>query len=244
MQVQTLGTSGFHPTARRHTACVLLPEIGVVFDCGTGAFRLPGQLKTADLHIFLSHAHLDHVCGLTFLLPPIMDGSIATATVHGNARTLATVQDHLFADALFPVRIPFKFVELSGPVTLPDGSRLTYRPQEHPGGSLGYRIDWPDRSLAYITDTTADGGDAAFVRDVDLLIHECNFTDELADLARRTGHSHTTPVCELARDASVGRLLLIHFDPYAALDDPVGLETARSIFPATDVAEDMMTVEI
>ncbi len=243
MRVEFLGTSGFHPTERRHTSCVLLPEIGAAFDAGTGAFRLPKRLRTPDLTVFLSHAHLDHLCGLTYLLPPVLDGSIRKATVVGTAATLDAVRDHLFAPAIFPIRIPFEFVELREGMTVGQGGSVTYRMQEHPGGSIGYRIDWPDRSLAYVTDTTADRGDADFVRGVDLLIHECNFPDSLSDLAGRTGHSHTTPVCELARDAGVGRLLLSHFDPYAALDDPVGLEAARAIFPATEVAADTMAVE-
>ena len=125
----------------------------------------------------------------------------------------------------------------------PGGGELTTRVQEHPGESLGYRIDWPDRSLAYVTDTTADGSYTDFIRGVDLLIHECNFRDDLHDLAVRTGHSHTTPVCELARDAGVRRLVMTHFDPYAALDDPVDLPKARSIFPAAEVAEDLSVVE-
>ena len=97
--------------------------------------------------------------------------------------------------------------------------------------------------MAYVTDTTADGSYADFVRGVDLLIHECNFTDDLHDLAVMTGHSHTTPVCELARDAGVKRLIMTHFDPHAARDDPVDLAKARSIFAAADVAVDKMVVE-
>ncbi|HEX6984763.1 MAG TPA: MBL fold metallo-hydrolase, partial [Planctomycetaceae bacterium] len=179
----------------------------------------------------------------TFLLPPLLDGTIETVTVHGSARTLAAVRDHLFDEAIFPVRLPFEFVEVTGTVDLPGGGRLTPRVQSHPGGSLGYRVDWPDRSMAYVTDTVVDRGSLDFVRGVDLLIHECNFTDELSDLAEKTGHSHTTPVCELARDAGVKRLVMTHFDPYAALDDPVDLAKARSIFPAAEVAEDKMAVE-
>src|SRR5690606_25909738 len=103
------------------------------------------------------------------------------------------------------------------------GVRLSSRRQVHPGGSLGYRLDWPDRSMAYVTDTTADRDSIDFIRGVDLLIHECTFTDDLHDLAERSGHSHTTPVCELARDAGVGRLVMTHFDPCSGKDDPVDL---------------------
>jgi len=243
MRVEFLGTSGFHPTERRHTSCVLLPELGIVFDAGTGMFRLPSRLRTPELVIFLSHAHLDHVAGLTYLLPPLLDGAIRKATVYGAPATLAAVRDHLFAEPVFPIRLPFEFVDAPRRIEVPGGGRLTMRVQEHPGKSLGYRVDWPDRSLAYVTDTTADGSYVDFVRGVDLLIHECNFLDDLHDLAVKTGHSHTTPVCELARDAGVKRLVMTHFDPYAALDDPVDLPKARSIFPAAEVAEDLSVIE-
>ncbi len=244
MRVEFLGTSGFHPTESRHTACVVLPEIGIAFDAGTGMFRLPPRLQTKTLSIFLSHSHLDHIVGLTYLLPSLFNGDIELAIVHGAARTLDAVQTHLFAEAVFPVRLGFEFTEIGeGPIDVPAQGRMTTRRQSHPGGSLGYRIDWPDRSMAYVTDTTADGSYADFVRGVDLLIHECNFTDDLHDLAVMTGHSHTTPVCELARDAGVKRLIMTHFDPHAARDDPVDLAKARSIFAAADVAVDKMVVE-
>ena len=47
---------------------------------------------------------------------------------------------------------------------------------------------------------------------VHLLVHECTFADGLEDLAALTGHSCLTPVAELARDAAVGRLVLVHFN--------------------------------
>ncbi len=47
------------------------------------------------------------------------------------------------------------------------------------GGSVGYRIDWPEVSLGYITDTTCqdDSEYWSYLKGVDWLIHECNFTD-------------------------------------------------------------------
>ena len=123
---------------------------------------------------------------------------------------------------------------------------MTYFPVEHPGGSVGYRIDWPDRSLAYVTDTTAsaDAGYIEQIRGVDLLLHECNFSDD-ADKAfvERTGHSRTTAVANLARAADVGRLVLVHLDPAVNAVDPIGLDVARKIFSRTDVAEDLSEIE-
>ena len=63
MKIVLLGTGGYHPNERRHTACVMLPELGLIFDAGSSFFRVPARLRTRDLDIFLTHAHLDH-CGL------------------------------------------------------------------------------------------------------------------------------------------------------------------------------------
>ena len=70
MRIVCLGTTGFHPNADRHTACYLIPEVGVVLDAGTGLFRLADHLETEHVDVFLSHAHLDHVVGLTYLIEP------------------------------------------------------------------------------------------------------------------------------------------------------------------------------
>ena len=72
MRVEFLGTAGYHPNAQRHTSCTWLPVAApghaFVFDAGTGFYRLIERDLPAHLHIFLSHAHLDHVSGLTYLL--------------------------------------------------------------------------------------------------------------------------------------------------------------------------------
>ena len=43
--------------------------------------------------------------------------------------------------------------------------------------------------------------------------------------------------------AGVKRLVLVHFDPLSTADDPVGLATARAIFPNTILGEDRMELE-
>jgi ribonuclease BN (tRNA processing enzyme) len=246
MRIEFLGTGGYHPNERRHTACVMLPEIGVVFDAGSGFFRVPERLQTSELSVFLSHAHLDHIVGLTFPLVSMEKGQLQRLRVYGTSTTLAAVQQHLFANALFPVQPNYEYIELNGDVTLPDGGVLRHTPLEHHGESNGFRIDWPEKSLAYITDTTAgpDGVDAEFIRGVDLLLHECNFSDDMREWALKMGHSHLTPVLELARDAEVDRLILLHIDPQLGGDDPIGLVGLREIFPRTVVAEDGDVFEI
>jgi ribonuclease Z len=246
MKIVLLGTGGYHPSERRHTPCMLIPELGVMLDAGTAMFRAPHYLRFPELDIFLTHAHLDHIVGLTFLLGVFQVYPLKRVCVHGTPATLAALADHLFAPAVFPVDPPFTTVPLAGDrQELRGGGRLSWFPLDHPGGSLGYRLDWPGHSMAYVTDTTAtaESGYVERIRGVDLLIHECYFPDDYAEFARETGHSYTTPVAKLARRAGVRRLVLVHLNPAATEEDPIGLDVARAIFPATALGEDRMEVE-
>ncbi len=85
-------------------------------------------------------------------------------------------------------------------------------------------------------------GYTEFIRGVDVLIHECYFPDDRAEWAIKTGHSNTTPVASLAREAGVGRLILTHVDPLQSSDDPIGLDVARAVFPKSTLAHDLMDV--
>jgi ribonuclease Z len=243
MRLIFLGTGGYHPNERRHTACVFLPEAGIVLDAGTAFFRIQPRLQTKTLDVLLTHAHLDHVCGLTFPLVPVLTGELAELRVHGAAATLAAVREHLFAPALFPLDPPFAWNDLPDGKLKLGGCTVSWTPLQHPGGALGYRLDWADKSLAYITDTTAPGDYGSFIRGVDLLIHECYFSDDQREWAEKTGHSCATNVALVAAEANVNRLMLVHVDPQHPEDDPIGMETVRAIFPNAELAEDLREVD-
>ena len=246
MKILLLGTAGYHPSERRHTPCLLIPECRVMLDAGTGLFRAVPHLRPPRLDIFLTHAHLDHIVGLTYLLSVLYVRPLDKVSVHGTPGTLEAIREHLFAPAVFPVAPPFEFCPLTTErIDLEGSGVLTHFPLKHPGGSIGYRLEWPGHSMAYVTDTTAEP-DAPYldrIRGVDLLLHECYLPDRQADFARKTGHSHTTAVAELARRAGVGRLVLVHLNPIAAEKDPIGLDVARAVFPETTLGEDGMEVE-
>jgi len=250
MKLFLLGTSGYHPNERRNTACLMLPAEGIVLDAGTGFFRVREHLATTTLDILLTHVHLDHVVGLTFLLSTVWQKSLERITVHGATEKLAAVRQHLLSEHLFPAPLPCQWRPLdTGTLTL-GRVRVTHFPLAHPGGSLGYRLDWGDsnaqRSLAYVTDTTAkkDADYVQFLRGVDVLVHECNFRDGQEDWAAKTGHSSLTPVAQVAASAAVGRLVLTHFNGLDESDEPVDLAAARRNFPATELGYDGMEIDI
>lgn len=245
MKLLLLGTAGYHPSERRQTACLMLPTEGIVLDAGTGFFRVRQHLATPTLDIFLTHAHLDHVVGLTFLLSTKWEKSLERITVHAAAEKLAAIRTHLLDEHLFPAALPCQWQPLAGGVTRVGNVQISHFPLIHPGGSIGYRLNWPGRSLAYVTDTTA-ATDAAYVQaicGVDLLVHECNFRDGQEEWAAKTGHSSTTQVARVAAEAGAKRLILTHFDSLDESDDPINLAAARRIFPATEIGEDGMAID-
>jgi len=98
----------------------------------------------------------------------------------------------------------------------------------HP--AVGYRISYKDRSVVISGDTSKALSVAREAKGVDLLVHEVlspQLVAVLEESARRAGHEnlakifkdipgyHTSPreVAEIARDASVGAVLLTHVIP-------------------------------
>ncbi len=246
MELHCLGTTGYHPCENRHTSCYFLPMDGTVLDAGTGLFRLTPLIQTQRLDILLSHAHLDHIAGLTFLLDVMYQSPVETVCVWGEETKLSAVREHLFNELIFPAQVKVQWRAIDSQPTFQIGAdqRITvdWRKQEHPGGSVGYRLRWnnPGKSLIYATDTVGDRSEPCrnWMSRADLLMHECYFRDEQQQWATKTGHCWTTRAATIARDAEVKKLLLTHINPLATDEDPVDLAKATSLFPATFVAQD------
>jgi ribonuclease Z len=253
MKLHCLGTAGYHPSATRHTSCYFIPDANLMLDAGTGLFRVEKLLEQEEISILLSHAHLDHVFGLTFFLDYVAVTPLRKIHVYGERLKLEAIRKHLFNELMFPVLPPIQWhcIEDLGKEFGLNGASCRWFPLDHPGGSVGYRIDWPDVSLAYITDTTASPQSEYWreIQGVDWLIHECNFSDEWIDLAIKTGHSWTSAVLESAAKAKIPRLILTHINPLAGETDPLRLAQATALLPRHSpsqmiVASDSLIIDL
>ena len=227
MKLHCLGTAGYHPSATRHTSCYFIPDDSLMLDAGSGLFRVEKLLEVEEISILLSHSHMDHVFGLTFLLDYVSVTPLRKIHVYGEHAKLEAVRKHLFDELLFPILPPIEWhpIEALGRRFELGMAKCSWFPLEHPGGSVGYRLDCENLSLAYVTDTTASP-QAEYWREiqgVDWLIHECNFSDESIELAIKTGHSWTSAVLESAAASGIRRLILTHINPLATDSDPLGL---------------------
>lgn len=247
VKLHFLGTTGYHANDSRQTACVMLPEIGVIFDAGTGMYRARNLIQTSELHIFLTHTHLDHVIGLTFLFDILYEHDDVNVHVYMAKDKISSVMDHLFHEDLFPVKPNFKVIAFDDkPIDLPDGSKLTTIPLEHPGGSMGFRVDWPDRSLAYITDTVANENSAYTdaIAGVDTLIHECYFADGWEEKGALTGHSCLTPVAQVARKSKAKQTYLVHINPLDEDAEMIDLKSVETICSKMQIAKDLQVIDV
>jgi ribonuclease Z len=232
MKLHCLGTAGYHPNDTRQTTSFFISEANLLLDAGTGVFRLDKLIRDPELSILLSHAHLDHVVGLTYFLDLVGTTPLQRIHVYGEERKLKAIQEHLFHEAIFPVLPPLVWHPIDsepGPWQVGQTS-VTWFPLQHPGGSVGYRLQLPGVSLAYVTDTTSrhDSSYWSKIQGVDWLIHECNFRDEQQELAERTGHSCISAVLENAHRNGIQRLIFMHMNPMEKGPDPMGLAAATA----------------
>jgi ribonuclease BN (tRNA processing enzyme) len=231
LSITPLGTNGFIPTYGRQTQCYLVRHDDAVFvlDAGTGLGRLleaplAGALQgQARLEIVLTHYHLDHTIGLSYLTAvagslPVRIHAPAPPLVDGSPEALG----RLIAPPLFPLRLAefpmtVEVVPYDGPTLEVGGARLRLRRQRHAGGSVGVVVD--DR-IAYLTDCETEDASVDFARGVDLLLHEVWVTDdEAARGTQRRGHSTVEQVAAFATATGAGTLLPIHHHPTRSAAD-------------------------
>ena len=115
--------------------------------------------KAGAVHLFLSHLHLDHTVGLTFL-PGLWQETPITIHVP-ERRSPVSPRRRCWTGWSGRPSTPIAWTTSPcrsrcrgspGEVEV-DGRRVVVRSQQHPGGSLAYRLD---DVLAFLTDTVYD----------------------------------------------------------------------------------------
>ncbi len=199
MRIRVLGCSGGIGAGSRTTA--LLIDNDVLIDAGTGL----GDLELHDIdsirHVFLTHAHLDHVAGLPMLADRIFEENFETPlTVYAREETLRALQDHLFNGVIWPdfAQLPspekpmLRYCVCSPGDTITIGHRDFYAIDVmHSVPSLGYTVQNSGGVFAVSGDTKTNETLWPVLNaceDLRVLVIEVSFPDEMADLAAVAGH--------------------------------------------------------
>ncbi|MBT5877334.1 MAG: ribonuclease Z [Candidatus Latescibacteria bacterium] len=99
------------------------------------------------------------------------------------------------------------------------------------------------RKIVYATDTRPCDEVALLAHHADVLVHDGMFDDDLRDQAKLKKHSTVVQAARLAKRAQVKRLILTHVSNRYLDDRPLLLQ-ARSVFPNTKMARDLMEIDV
>ena len=213
-----------------------------ILDAGSGikqfSDHLMGkQIQGLHANILISHPHWDHINALPFFVPLYIAGN--EFEIFGASHGHVTMRELISAQmdgVYFPIRIKefaarTYFHDLKEEEIKIDAIKVKTMLLSHPGTCLGYRLEYKDRSVCYITDNELfpEGSKnynrnyweklTAFVHSSDVLITDTTYTDEEYVQKASWGHSSVSQVVKLAHNAKVKALHIIHHDPDQSDDD-------------------------
>ncbi len=258
MEIKFWGTRGSLPTPGAdmvryggNTSCVqvtLSDGTHLILDAGTGIRNLPPYLGTAGdrIHILLTHLHLDHIQGLLFF-PPLFRPEVEV-TLWGPSAPGASLESRIGRYLSAPLT-PVEIRELPCHLDFRNCPRSSWsigsaeivaEAVTHRGPTLGFRIEDDGASLCYLPDhEPAIVGSidqlelewlsgSALAHDVDLLLHDAQYTDAEYAAHLGWGHSSVTHTLQFAERVRARRTLFFHHDP-SHTDDELDeiLEDAR-----------------
>jgi phosphoribosyl 1,2-cyclic phosphodiesterase len=212
----------------------------LVLDAGTGMRPLGVAIDrdpVDELHILLTHLHMDHLQGLGFFRPLFRSGP--DVHIWGPASPVQSLADRIalyLSPPLFPVRlgdIPAQVTFHDAPEEAVTIGSATIRAGKvtHQGPTVGYRIEENGRALVYLPDHEPSIGvhladepsewisGHNVAHDADVLFHDAQYRDD--EYARHIGwgHSATEHVLGFAHKAAVRAVVLFHHDPYHTDDE-------------------------
>ena len=254
MQIRFWGLRGgvpvCHPDSRRYggnTACIEV-QCGstlIILDGGSGLIGLGQHLmkelgdKPLDARLFLSHTHWDHTMGIPYFIPAFKaTGKLTVYGIAGLEEVLMSFFRGAEVGEFFPVAmgkptVDIHYEELHD-VTQAGEAKVSYYYLNHPGLTIGFRVEYDGKSLVYMTDNESYRGTnvdlvkddqdnsflaridrevVQFARSADLLVADATYSDEEYSQLIGAGHSSVSDALRVALSAQARKLVLFHHHP-------------------------------
>lgn len=255
------GVRGSLPVSSQNTSCYggstscvqVIADNGthIVFDGGSGIHPLGNKYMKEglpeNLSIFITHAHWDHIQGLPFFIPAFILGKKMTfyGCNQGDIPFKEVIKNQM-ETPYFPVKLSswmadITFESIGETVVDINGIKIGSFYAEHPGMTLGYRLEYEGKRIVYMPDNEpfakydinkvlVDHGDdeepdmeTVFLEDqkarffglidnADVLIHDAQYTPEEYKSKVGWGHSSFEFIVRAALYGKVKHLVLFHHD--------------------------------
>ena len=199
MEICILGSAGSE--APGHNAPAFLVDNSLLLDGGTVGLALDKIARCSITHVLITHAHLDHLKGIPFLLDNLvsMNPACHLQLISGR-EVIADIRKHIFNNRIWPdfsvipdpknSILSYRTISTRGPEMIGAYKVLATR-VNHTVPAYGYMVE--DASGACLLYTGDTGPTEAIWKkmrghDVKALIIEVSFPDELINFAHLTGH--------------------------------------------------------
>lgn len=198
MKVRVLGASGSSLPKKKLPAFLINDFL--LLDAGSITNSLSLQEQEKIRFILITHAHLDHIQDLPYLLDNLfLAKSPHKIRLFAISEVIKQIKKNLFNSLIWPdfSNIPnpekailqYEEVELNTPFTI-NGLKITPLPTKHSVASAGFLIEEGEKSLLYTGDTTYDPNlwrKYGYLK-LNALITEISLPSSHEDLAFLTGH--------------------------------------------------------
>lgn len=213
----------------------------LIFDAGSGIRELGTELMQPgaprNLELFFTHCHYDHIEGLPFFSPLFDDRfRVTMRSGHQQPSDTRRMVANYMQQPYFPVgpdcfraRVDYREFVPGDTMTVGKTIKIHTIALNHPGGSIGYRVEFDGRSICIVTDTEhvpgkPDQNILKFIKDTGIVIYDAAYDDE--DFQKYTGFGHSTwqEGCRLCDASNAGIYAVFHHGPWACDDCLAALE--------------------
>jgi len=254
MRFRVLGCAGSIGGGNNTTS--YLVDDDILIDAGTGLAGLPLEAMAKVDHVFLSHAHMDHISMLPMFADSVLSLRRTPITVYGTDATLDALAEGIFNWRISPnfreipspdrPTLTFQPVEPGKPVALGE-RRVTAIPVKHTIPTVAYHLDGGAGSIVVATDMTATESfwpTVNAIPNLRFLLIESAFQNARRDLCELTGHLCPSMLAEeLEKLERPAEIFVVHMKPSAEpriREEIAALRTGRELRILAD--GDVLTV--
>ncbi len=208
--VYMLGTNGWYDNELGSTICTYIKnrDFNIIIDAGFGIQKLDKYCDfTKPTYLFLSHLHIDHICGLHLLVKFKFENGLNIFVKKGLKNKL---ERFLSSDYTVPINkllYDVKIINLDKNVELP--FEVSYLPLLHSVPVLGYRFNISGKIISCIMDTGYCENAVKLSYNADLLIAESSYLP--GEENKEWPHLNPDLAKRLSFESGAKKLVLTHF---------------------------------